>query len=65
VELKSVQPPWLDWEPLSEEAGSSLLEGGHRWQITIDSGQKETLSACYEVKLPSKYEIRGGNRREW
>ncbi|MBL4634583.1 MAG: DUF4139 domain-containing protein [Kofleriaceae bacterium] len=65
VELKSVQPPWLGWEPRSEEAGSSLLEGGHRWQIKIDAGQKETLSACYEVKLPSKYEIRGGNRREW
>ncbi len=65
VELKSVQPPWLDWEQSSEEAGSSLLEGGHRWLIQIDSGQKETLSACYEVKLPSKYEIRGGNRREW
>lgn len=65
VELKSVQPPWLDWEPLGEDAGDEVLRGGHRWELRVEAGQKQSLSASYEIKLPSKYEIRGGNRREW
>ncbi len=65
VEIKSVAPPWQPFEPLAEGSDRSALRGGYVWALHLDAGGRAELNASYEIKLSSKFELRGGNRREW
>jgi hypothetical protein len=65
VDVKSVSPEWKAYEPEPETAYTDALQGGYQWQILLPAGERRELSASYEIRLPSKYELRGGNRREW
>lgn len=59
VELGDVEPPWEDFDQRPH-----VIEGGHRWLLELEGGQTRELSAAYDIHLPSKYEVVGGNRRE-
>ncbi|MEZ4454571.1 MAG: DUF4139 domain-containing protein [Nannocystaceae bacterium] len=59
VEPGPVEPPWERYEP-----EDYTLKGGQRWRITIPAGAKHSLRAGYSVKIASKKELVGGNRRE-
>lgn len=58
-----VEPAWERWAP-DATSPHDRLRGGYRWQLSIPAGQKRTLRAGYEVKIPAKAELVGGNRRE-
>lgn len=60
VEEHDVSPAWSEWEP--EEQPD--LEGGRRWKVVVPTGEKVKLSAAYTVRIASKHELVGGNRRE-
>ncbi|MCB9592732.1 MAG: DUF4139 domain-containing protein [Sandaracinaceae bacterium] len=60
VEEGSASPAWEEWEPDEQPE----LEGGRRWQVTVAPGEKRTLTASYAVRIASKHELVGGNRRE-
>ena len=61
MELKEgeVVPPWSPYDP-----DGYVLDGGRRWEVTVEPGEKHELRAAYTVVLSSKQEIVGGNRRE-
>lgn len=59
VEEVAVNPPWRRYEPETYK-----LKGGHRWQLRLEPGKKQLLQASYDVRLSSKRELVGGNRRE-
>ena len=59
VETVSVEPPWEKYE----QSRQSVL-GGYHWELTLAAGEEKTLKAEYEIHLPAKYELVGGNRRE-
>ncbi len=58
IEVGSVEPAWDKWDQ------EQSLRGGHQWKVALDPGQSRTLSARYTVKIGSKLELVGGNRRE-
>lgn len=60
VEEGAVDPPWERWEPDEQPE----LEGGRRWTVTLAPSEKRTLSAAYAIRIASKHELVGGNRRE-
>jgi hypothetical protein len=64
VEVDRVAPAWEAWAPEPESAGEPRLRGGHRWQVALAAGEKQTLALQYSVKIASKHELVGGNRRE-
>jgi hypothetical protein len=68
VMLGRVDPAWERWTPDARSPGSASgterLRGGYRWRVAVPAGQKRTLRAAYEVKIPAKSELVGGNRRE-
>jgi hypothetical protein len=64
LELGEVSPTWEVFEPFPSQATAEVLGGGYRWNIVLAAGEKKTLWAVYEVRIPSKYELVGGNRRE-
>jgi len=59
VELGEVEPPWKSFE---QKSGG--LMRGFRWNVTVPAGEKQKLKAHYEIHMPAKYELVGGNRRE-
>jgi uncharacterized protein (TIGR02231 family) len=59
-----VEPAWEPWKPDAAGPAAARLRGGYRWRVTLPAGQKKTLRAAYEIKIPSKAELVGGNRRE-
>ncbi|MEM9069073.1 MAG: DUF4139 domain-containing protein [Myxococcota bacterium] len=59
VREERIEPPWEPWEP---REGS--LKGGRRWLLTIPAGKTVKAKAEYVVRIPSKMELVGGNRRE-
>lgn len=65
LDIKGVTPSWSEFEPLRTSAKSEAPKGMYRWQVNLAAGERTELSATYEIKLPSKYELSGGNRREW
>ncbi len=65
LDIKSVAPPWGAFDPSRATAQSENPRGMYRWQIAMQAGERTELCATYEIKLPSKYELSGGNRREW
>jgi len=60
VEEGEVVPRWTEWEPEDQPA----LKGGRRWDVVVAPGQKQTLRASYAIRIASKHELVGGNRRE-
>ncbi len=58
IEVGSVEPAWDNWDQ------EQSLRGGHRWKISLDAGATKSLSARYTIKIASKHELVGGNRRE-
>jgi len=60
IETGEVSPPWTEWEP--EEQPD--LEGGHRWRVNVPPSAKQVLRASYSIRIASKHELVGGNRRE-
>lgn len=65
VTIKSVSPEWSKYEPEPESAHIDALQGGYQWQLSLPAGERKEFAASYEIRLPSKFELRGGNRREW
>ena len=63
VALDEVVPPWEPWRP-EPTLGTAALKGGHRWQLALEPGQRRTLRWQYAIKISSKHELVGGNRRE-
>jgi len=64
VTVGAVSPPWQPYEQTSRSAGDPELEGGHRWRVDVGAGASTSLCADYLVKISSKHELVGGNRRE-
>lgn len=64
VEVGKVAPPWTEFQPFPDQPTSPALRGGHRWILRLDGGDKRDLRVHYEVKISSKNELVGGNRRE-
>lgn len=58
-DMAQVDPPWSTYSP-----DEYPLKGGHRWQIQVPAGQIKKLRAVYVIKISSKKELYGGNRRE-
>jgi len=63
VELGNVIPKWQSYEP-DPEPGAAPLKGGYRWQLSVGPGEKQELRASYRVRIASKNQLVGGNRRE-
>ncbi len=59
VEEVEVSPSWDTYEPEAE-----ALEGGRRWRVRVDATARERLVAKWVVRVPSGFELVGGNRRE-
>lgn len=62
--LGKVEPAWERWTPDPGAPRAARLRGGHRWQLAVPAGAKQTLRAAYEIKIAGKLELVGGNRRE-
>ncbi len=64
IAIGRVEPAWEPWKPDADGPRAARLRGGYRWRVSLAAGAKKTLRAAYEVKIPSKAELVGGNRRE-
>jgi uncharacterized protein (TIGR02231 family) len=60
VEEAEVRPAWSKPVPLP---GETPVEGERAWRVTLQPGEKQTLSATYVVRIPSNKLLQGGNRR--
>jgi hypothetical protein len=60
VDVKSVSPEWEKFE----QADRQPIRGGQRWRFTLAAGASKQLGFSYRVKIDSKAELIGGNRRE-
>jgi len=58
IEVGAVEPSWEKWDQ------EQSIRGGHLWTVTLEPGATRTLSAKYTIKISSKLELVGGNRRE-
>jgi hypothetical protein len=56
----AIDPVWERWEPEDDD----LLKGGRRWRVRIAPGAKQRVVARYTIRISSKNELLGGNRRE-
>jgi len=59
IVINNVSPEWERFNQLPD-----YIEGGYRWRVEIEPGEKKKLKAEYEIQLPAQYEVIGGNRRE-
>jgi len=64
VNLGKVEPPWERFTPDAEAPRDARLRGGYRWKLSLAAKAKQLLRAGYEVRMPGKLELVGGNRRE-
>lgn len=62
IEVLAVEasPPWSPFD----QAPSHLIKGGKRWTFDLAPGETKKLSYGYTVRIDSKNELAGGNRRE-
>jgi hypothetical protein len=60
VDLGEAEPPWEDYEQTPEHP----LRGGKRWRFALDPGETRRVSYSYAIRIDSKHELAGGNRRE-
>ena len=51
-----------EWRPYKNEGDT--LRGGYQWKIPLARGEKHVLGASYTIKIASKNELVGGNRRD-
>lgn len=58
IELGTCEPAWETWDQ------DQTLDGGRRWVVSIAAGESQKLRATYTVKISSKHQLAGGNRRE-
>lgn len=61
IEILGVQPEWRSWEPTPPQLP---VKGAYVWRLRLGPQQRTELSASYVVKIPSKLELSGGNRRD-
>lgn len=61
IEIAGVQPEWRPWEPSPPQVP---VKGAYVWRMRLAPQQRAELSASYVVKIPSKLELSGGNRRD-
>lgn len=61
VDERAVAP---EWAPYEQDERDAPIEGGRRWQLSVDAGATQKLHARYVLKLFSNAEVQGGNRRE-
>lgn len=59
VQLEETSPAW---EPYRQD--EAPLARSHAWRFELPAAEKKTLVVKYVVRIPSKYELAGGNRRE-
>jgi len=59
LRIGAVTPPWTDYRQDRQP-----LDGGHAWIVDLAAGASQTLAASYQITIPAKSEIIGGNRRE-
>jgi len=59
IRVDSVKPTWSSWDPDDHD-----LKGGHRWEVRVPAGGETTLELSYTIRIGSKHELVGGNRRE-
>ena len=64
VTLGKVAPMWERWTPDADAPGAPRLRGAYRWRVAVPAGAKKRLECAYEVKIPGRAELIGGNRRE-
>lgn len=64
VREEHVEPAWEAWKPDALDPGQPALDGGRRWKVRVPPGGTRALHARWLVRIPSKNELVGGNRRE-
>ncbi|CAN5834798.1 hypothetical protein BH11MYX2_BH11MYX2_06010 [soil metagenome] len=64
VVLGRIDPAWERWTPDPDAPKEQRLRGGYRWRVQVPANGKRALKAAYEIKIASKHELVGGNRRE-
>nr|HEX4318685.1 DUF4139 domain-containing protein [Kofleriaceae bacterium] len=64
IAVGRAEPAWEAWAPDPDAPADTRMRGGKRWRVQVAAGARTTLRASYEVKLSSKLELVGGNRRE-
>jgi hypothetical protein len=52
------------WEPLPASPSGARVRGGYRWLLDLPAGGRAHREVEYHLRLPSKQELVGGNRRE-
>lgn len=60
VEVSGVSPPWESYSPDDQPA----LKGAYVWRVSVPPQETKQLKADYSVRIASKHELSGGNRRE-
>jgi hypothetical protein len=60
VETGEVNPPWESFN----QGAPNQIQGGKRWRFALPSGATRKLSFAYTVRIDSKNELVGGNRRD-
>jgi hypothetical protein len=58
IDLGAADPAWKEWDQ------DQTLDGGRRWIVPLAVGEAKKLRATYTVKIASKNQLVGGNRRE-
>lgn len=61
VDIVSVSPDWRPYRPLEAEPA---VRGAHAWRVAVGPAKKAVFEATYTIRMPSKLELVGGNRRE-
>ncbi|HEY4182297.1 MAG TPA: DUF4139 domain-containing protein [Kofleriaceae bacterium] len=64
VTIGRIDPAWERWTPDPNAPKDQRLRGGYRWRVQLAANSKKALKAAYEIKIASKNELVGGNRRE-
>ena len=54
-----------EWYPLPKEKSFGIDRHIHFWQAQIDDENSQEFEFSYEIEVPSKEEVVGGNRREF
>jgi len=60
ITVPAPSPAWEDYD--QEETGR--IKGGRRWRVTLAAGESKKIFWTYSIKIDSKNEVVGGNRRE-
>ena len=58
IDAVAAEPAWKEWDQ------DQTLDGGRRWVVPLAAGESKKLRATYTVKISSKNQLVGGNRRE-